>query len=63
MVGQPPDSGSDGWLPAGQVGSGPALMLLDRLSDANLTIVDVRPLAAFNGWRLKGEPQEGEFAA
>lgn len=35
--------------------------LHDRLSDTNLTIVDVRPLAAFNGWRLKGEPRGGHI--
>jgi 3-mercaptopyruvate sulfurtransferase SseA len=35
--------------------------LHDRLSDATLTIVDVRPLAAFNGWRLKGEPRGGHI--
>ena len=29
--------------------------LRDRLADPTLTIVDVRPIAAYNGWRLKGE--------
>jgi 3-mercaptopyruvate sulfurtransferase SseA len=30
-----------------------------RLSDPDLTIVDVRPTAAYNGWRLKGEARGG----
>jgi thiosulfate/3-mercaptopyruvate sulfurtransferase len=29
--------------------------LADRLSDDAVTILDVRPLAAYNGWRLRGE--------
>ena len=29
--------------------------LAARLGDPNLTIVDVRPIAAYNGWRLRGE--------
>jgi thiosulfate/3-mercaptopyruvate sulfurtransferase len=33
--------------------------LRDRLSDPDLTIVDVRPLAAYNGWSLRGEPRGG----
>ena len=33
--------------------------LLDRLHDPNLAVVDVRPLAAYNGWRLEGEPRSG----
>ena len=33
--------------------------LLDRLDGPNLTVVDVRPLAAYNGWRLEGEPRSG----
>jgi len=32
-----------------------------RLSDPELTIVDTRPLAAFNGWRLHGEPRGGHI--
>jgi 3-mercaptopyruvate sulfurtransferase SseA len=32
-----------------------------RLSDADLTIVDVRPLAAYNGWRLAGEARGGHI--
>jgi 3-mercaptopyruvate sulfurtransferase SseA len=32
-----------------------------RLLDTNLTIVDVRPLAAFNGWRLNAEPRGGHI--
>ena len=35
--------------------------LRDRLDDPNLTIVDVRPLAAYNGWRLDGEPRSGHI--
>jgi thiosulfate/3-mercaptopyruvate sulfurtransferase len=30
-----------------------------RLSDPQLTVVDVRPLAAYNGWRLEGEERGG----
>src|SRR2546423_15319397 len=33
--------------------------LRDRLNDPNLTIVDVRPLPAFNGWRATGTPRGG----
>ena len=33
--------------------------LRQRLADPELTIVDVRPLPAYNGWRLKGEPRGG----
>jgi len=32
-----------------------------RLEDPNLTIVDVRPIAAYNGWRLKGEARGGHI--
>ena len=35
--------------------------LRDRLADPNLSIVDIRPLAAFNGWRLAGEPRGGHI--
>lgn len=35
--------------------------LLGRLEDPTLTIVDVRPLAAYNGWRLRGEPRGGHI--
>ena len=35
--------------------------LEDCLSDPDLTIVDVRPLAAFNGWRLNGEDRGGHI--
>jgi thiosulfate/3-mercaptopyruvate sulfurtransferase len=35
--------------------------LRDRLHDPNLTIVDVRPLAAYNGWRLDGESRGGHI--
>jgi hypothetical protein len=33
--------------------------LAARTSDPEHTIVDVRPLAAYNGWRLAGEPRGG----
>ena len=32
-----------------------------RLADPMLTIVDVRPLAAYNGWRLNGEARGGHI--
>ena len=35
--------------------------LAERLSDPNVTIVDVRPLAAYNGWRLNGERRGGHI--
>jgi 3-mercaptopyruvate sulfurtransferase SseA len=35
--------------------------LRDRLGDADLTIVDLRPTAAFNGWRLRGEARGGHI--
>ena len=35
--------------------------LRERLSDTDLTIVDVRPLAAYNGWRLNGEARGGHI--
>jgi molybdopterin synthase sulfurtransferase len=35
--------------------------LLARLEDPTLTIVDVRPLAAYNGWRLTGEGRGGHI--
>jgi molybdopterin synthase sulfurtransferase len=35
--------------------------LRGRLGDPTLTIVDVRPLAAYNGWRLGGEPRGGHI--
>ena len=30
-----------------------------RLDDPTLTIIDVRPIAAYNGWRLAGETRGG----
>ena len=33
----------------------------DLLSDPDTTIVDVRPLAAYNGWRLDGETRGGHI--
>jgi thiosulfate/3-mercaptopyruvate sulfurtransferase len=35
--------------------------LRDRLDDATLAIVDVRPLAAYNGWSLRGEARGGHI--
>jgi len=35
--------------------------LHDRLADPGLTIVDVRPLAAYNGWRLDDELRGGHI--
>jgi molybdopterin synthase sulfurtransferase len=32
-----------------------------RLADPGLTIVDIRPLAAYNGWRLAGEARGGHI--
>ena len=32
-----------------------------RFDDPRLTIVDVRPLAAYNGWRLNGEARGGHI--
>jgi 3-mercaptopyruvate sulfurtransferase SseA len=33
--------------------------LRQRLADPDLTVVDIRPLPAYNGWRLNGEPRGG----
>jgi 3-mercaptopyruvate sulfurtransferase SseA len=38
-----------------------ATELRDRLGDPDLTIVDLRPTAAFNGWRLRGEARGGHI--
>jgi thiosulfate/3-mercaptopyruvate sulfurtransferase len=35
--------------------------LAQRLGDPELTVVDLRPTAAYNGWRLKGEPRGGHI--
>ena len=35
--------------------------LLGRLSDPDLTVVDLRPPAAYNGWRLRGEARGGHI--
>jgi 3-mercaptopyruvate sulfurtransferase SseA len=35
--------------------------LRDRLGDPNLTIVDVRPLSAYNGWRFANEARGGHI--
>jgi thiosulfate/3-mercaptopyruvate sulfurtransferase len=38
-----------------------AAELRRRLNDLDLTIVDVRPLFAYNGWRARGEPRGGHI--
>src|SRR4051794_17490927 len=38
-----------------------AAELHERLEDATLTIVDVRPLPAYNGWRLNGTARGGHI--
>src|SRR4051812_26030223 len=35
--------------------------LRDRLGDPGLTIVDLRPVAAYNGWRLGSEARGGHI--
>jgi molybdopterin synthase sulfurtransferase len=35
--------------------------LLNRLGEPNLRIIDARPLAAYHGWRLGGEPRGGHI--
>ena len=35
--------------------------LRDRLGDPGLTIIDARPLTAYNGWRLDGETRGGHI--
>jgi molybdopterin synthase sulfurtransferase len=35
--------------------------LRDGLDDLRRTVVDIRPLAAYNGWRLDGEPRGGHI--
>src|SRR3954452_25273628 len=35
--------------------------LRDRLADPGLTIVDLRPVAAYNGWRLGSEARGGHI--
>jgi len=35
--------------------------LHDRLADGTVTIVDTRPIAAYNGWRLGGEARGGHI--
>ena len=39
----------------------PTTDLLARLSDPDLRIIDARPLAAYNGWRLEAEPRGGHI--
>lgn len=35
--------------------------LAEQLGDPSLVLLDVRPMAAFNGWPLKGEPRGGHI--
>jgi thiosulfate/3-mercaptopyruvate sulfurtransferase len=35
--------------------------LKQRLDEPGLTVVDIRPLAAYNGWRSNGEPRGGHI--
>ena len=35
--------------------------LRERVNDPDLTIVDVRPLPAYNGWRLSGTARGGHI--
>ncbi|MCF7802401.1 MAG: thiosulfate sulfurtransferase [Candidatus Marinimicrobia bacterium] len=35
--------------------------LLDRLNQADLTLVDIRPVDAYNGWPLQNEPRGGHL--
>ena len=47
-----------------QEGTGLAIStdeLRDRLGGPALTVVDVRPLAAYNGWRLRDEARGGHI--
>ena len=37
--------------------------LAARLADPDIRILDARPLAAYNGWRLRGEPRGGHIPA
>lgn len=34
----------------------------DRISDGNVRVIDVRPVDAYNGWPLRGEPRGGHIA-
>jgi thiosulfate/3-mercaptopyruvate sulfurtransferase len=43
------------------IGSIDTAQLRDRLDDPSLAILDVRPLAAYNGWRLRGEVRGGHI--
>ena len=47
--------------PTGETISIPVRELLARLGSDDLTVVDVRPIAAFNGWRLAGETRGGHI--
>ena len=44
--------------PAGTIS---AQELRDQLGDPDLTVVDVRSTAAYNGWRLRGEARGGHI--
>ncbi len=48
--------------PAVETTARPAVLagdLLERLGDQRLTVVDARPLSAYNGWRVSDEPRGG----
>lgn len=35
--------------------------MLDRMDDADHRIIDIRPIAAYNGWALRDEPRGGHI--
>ena len=35
--------------------------LLARIQDPELALLDIRPVEAYNGWALKGEPRGGHI--
>ena len=45
--------------PAQRTSTIPADELLARLENPDLTVIDARPIAAYNGWRLQGEARGG----
>lgn len=38
-----------------------SINLIDWVKDKNNVLIDVRPIAAYNGWRLMGEPRGGHI--
>ena len=57
-VSRDPDQRTSGVKGAATISTGE---LRRRLGDTDLTIVDVRPLHAYNGWRLGGEARGGHI--